>query len=167
MSKSRAQLTEGEITDLLMENCAVCGLSRVVFDEVNSQTAYEHECPGVKRYGLSRYPGEHKIISAPHDGEYVLFESYQRRIAELEASPWVNVSERLPTEEECKLTDGWSKPFVVRRSSLNLWYKALYSPSSNCWICAAAIDEGGSPLLYDVTHWLDVYPIPPLSEEQT
>lgn len=71
---SAQPLTEAELERDLMRQCDICGVNRVNFDA--DGIGFAHTCYGAKRYALSRYPGEHRIVLAPHDGSYVLASEY-------------------------------------------------------------------------------------------
>jgi len=61
----------------VLEKCSTCGLFRwtPVGDKFGNEVT-EHECSGIRRFGLSNYPGEYRMVLAPHDGGYVLLSDY-------------------------------------------------------------------------------------------
>lgn len=69
----------------------------------------------------------------------------------LSVSPWVPVSERFPTKEECE-SEGWHVNFAVKREKLKYWLRASYSVENGNWISASQL-----PVIFkDVTHWMPI-----------
>ncbi len=90
---SRVAFSREETTRLLTDRCKICDLDLVDFSDDyfyddGTYIGLEHICFGTRRFGLSNYPGEFKLVHAPYDGEYVLTNAYvelKNKIKKLEA----------------------------------------------------------------------------------
>lgn len=83
------------------------------------------------------------------------------RIKELE-SPWIDVNERLPTEEECRGDDGWHVLFAAKCKGARYWKRVAFSPNRNggTWTTMDNAKNGKDIMLVDtpVTHWRAINP---------